>query len=187
MCHRKQIVEKSGSEVDTSSPRHPNGCRCSGASEDDLARTVVHAKREPASRHQRSIRDPRRPKHPAVALDLGRRPQRLGIIVGKLHRRPPFHGRQLADQADRIEACAVVGIASAKIIGQQRAPSRAEPNAPPRRPLAAIVKIRRAAEVARPCPSPASRQNKHAARESDPHPACRRRSAASREGRVRAS
>src|SRR5580658_1143600 len=97
----------------------------------------------PPSRYQRSISDSLSPEHSPVPLDLSRRPQHLRIIIGELNRRPPFHARNLADQADRIKASAIVRIASAKIIGQQRSPTGAHPDASFRRPLTRIVEISR--------------------------------------------
>src|SRR5271157_4325639 len=101
------------------------------------------------SRYQRGVGDPGGAKDPAVALDFRRGPQRLGIVVGKLHGWPSFDGRDLADQADGIKTAAVVGIAAAKVVGEQRPPAGTEADAAVRSPLGAIVKIGGAAKIGR--------------------------------------
>src|SRR5580704_830285 len=91
--------------------------------------------------HHGSVGDSRRAKHSAVARDFLRRTERLGVVVGKLHGGPAFNGGDLADQADRIKTGAVVGIAAAKVVGEQRPPTRAEAYAASVGPLGAVVKI----------------------------------------------
>src|SRR5208282_2451375 len=91
--------------------------------------------------YHRSVGDSGGTKHSAVALDLCRSAQRLGVVVGKFYRRPAFDSGYFADQADRVETCAGIGIAPAKIVGEQCPPARAEADAAFLGPLGGIVKI----------------------------------------------
>src|SRR5258708_23625269 len=50
----------------------------------------------------------------AVAFDFRRRAERLGVVVGELHRASAFCCRYLADQADRVEVAAAAGTAPAR-------------------------------------------------------------------------
>src|SRR5215471_3983892 len=87
------------------------------------------------------IGNPGSPKDTTVALDLIRRTERLRVVIGELHRRAAFDARDFADKADGIKSVAVVGIASSKIVRQQRAPTGAEPDPPLRPPFCPIMKI----------------------------------------------
>jgi len=68
-------------------------------------------------------------KHPLIALDLFARPQRLLKVVGKFHCWLAIGIIELAHQTQRVEVVTALRIAVAKIIGQQRAPTRTEPDA----------------------------------------------------------
>src|ERR1700731_3606310 len=116
-----------------------------------LARTGSRAKSFSRNylRYNRDVTDSHHTKHSPIALDLCRWPQRLGKIVGKLYRRTAFYTRNLADQADGVEATATARIATAEVVCKQRAPTCAESNAPARSPLAPVVKIFCAAEIRR--------------------------------------
>jgi hypothetical protein len=92
------------------------------------------------------VRYPRCAEHAPVAFDFRRRAERLRIIVGELHRRPPFDVGHFADQADRIKFAAAFGIAAAEIVGQQSSPACAESDAPARHPLLPILEVGRATE-----------------------------------------
>src|SRR5579863_10297211 len=59
----------------------------------------------------------------AVALDFRGHAECFRIIVRELDGRTAFDGGYLADQADGIKAAIAAGIASAKIVRQQRAPT----------------------------------------------------------------
>src|SRR3984893_17398508 len=100
-----------------------------------------------ASRDHRSVGNDLSPQDSSVPLNLRRWPQRLGIVVRKLHGRSAFDARNLADQADGIESCTVVGVTPSKIICQQSAPPGAESNAPARPPLVAIIEISSTEEI----------------------------------------
>src|SRR5579872_4169515 len=100
---------------------------------------------------QRSISDARGSEHALVALNFRRRTERLRIVVGKLDRGSSFDVGNFSDQADGIKIVAAAGIASAKIIGEQRAPAGAESNLTIRNPLALIEKIGRVEEISLGC------------------------------------
>src|ERR1700693_6240571 len=76
-----------------------------------------------------NVADSGRAKHAAVAFDFGGRAQRFGVVVGKLDCLPAFNIGHLADQADRVKAVATGRIAAPEIVGEQSAPSGAEPDA----------------------------------------------------------
>src|SRR5690348_3454453 len=91
---------------------------------------------------ERSVGDACSAEHPAVTLNFIGRSECLGIVVGKLHGGPSLHVRHLADQADGIESGAVIRIAASKVIGEQGAPSGADPNTAARGPLRTVMEIR---------------------------------------------
>ncbi len=88
-----------------------------------------------------------RSEHAAVAFDFHRRAERLCVIIGKLDGWTAFDAGDFADQADGIEAAVAAGIAAAEIVGEQRAPARAEANAAAGSPLAPIFEVGCAAEI----------------------------------------
>src|SRR5579863_3518706 len=96
---------------------------------------------------QRSVSDARGPEYAFVALNFRWRTERLRRIVGKLDRRPSLHVGNFSDQADGIKIVAAAGIASAKIVGEQRAPASAEPNFTIWNPLVLIEKIGRVEKI----------------------------------------
>ena len=91
------------------------------------------------SRDQGSGSDTRSSKHALVALNFRRRTERLCRIVGQFDCGSSFHVGDFSDQADQIGAAA--GIASAKIVGEQRAPTGAESNSLTGNPLARIEEV----------------------------------------------
>ena len=103
--------------------------------------------RKPRSSDHRRIADSSRAKHSPVAFDFGWRAQRLRVVIGEFDRRPAVNVCHFADQADGIKSAAAGRIAAAKIIGQQRAPTGAETDPPPRRPFFAVQEIGRAAKI----------------------------------------
>src|SRR5580698_10233657 len=74
-------------------------------------------------------------------LDLFGWPQSLAEIIGELHGRSSVGALELADQADRIEGGAALGIAVAEIVGEQRTPAGAEADAALRKPPVLVEKI----------------------------------------------
>src|SRR6202043_597879 len=95
----------------------------------------------------RNVGHARSAEEAPVALDFRGWAERFRVVVGELYRRAAFDTGYFADQADGIKAAIAPGIAAAEIIGQQRAPARAETNATARGPLARIVEVVGASEI----------------------------------------
>src|ERR1700722_7769570 len=99
--------------------------------------------------HDRCACDACGSEYSPVTFHFLRRAERFRVVVGEFYCRASFNGRHFADQADGIETGAVIRIAAAKIVGQQRSPAGAEADAALRSPLAAVSKISRTLKIAR--------------------------------------
>lgn len=91
--------------------------------------------------HYRRIGNTGDPKNLPVALDFRGGAHGLGVVVRELDRRTAVDLAQLADEADRVEAIVAMGIAIAKIVGQQCSPASTEANAPIGTPAGIVKKI----------------------------------------------
>src|SRR5579859_3032177 len=98
-------------------------------------------------RYYRRFGDAGEPEDALVTLDFSARTERFLEIVGKLHGGPAVGVVELADQAQRVEIHAAVGIAVAEIVGQQRAPARAEADAAAGRPLLFVHEVAGLAKI----------------------------------------
>ena len=98
-------------------------------------------------RHNRCMSKAGESKHPLIALDLFARPQRLLKVVGKFHGWLAIGIIELAHQTQRVKVVTALRIAVAKIIGQQRAPTRTEPDAALGKPFFLIEKVARLVEI----------------------------------------
>src|ERR1700691_508594 len=87
-------------------------------------------------------------EHAAVTFDFHRRTESFRVIIGKLNGWAAFDAGDFADQADGIEATVAAGVAAAEIVGEQRAPTGAETNAAAGSPLASVIEVGGAAEIA---------------------------------------
>src|SRR6266481_168642 len=99
--------------------------------------------------HNRCMSNPGEAKHQLIALNLFARSQSFLKVVGEFHCRLAIRIVELAHQTYRIEVAAVLRIAVAKIIGQQRAPTRAETDAPLGNPFCLIEKVARLSKIDR--------------------------------------
>src|SRR2546429_3964379 len=82
-------------------------------------------------------------KHPLIALNLIAGAQGFFKVIGKFHCWLAIGIVELAHQTYRIEIATALRIAVAKIIGQQRAPTRAETDTPFGNPFPLIEKVAR--------------------------------------------
>ena len=87
------------------------------------------------------LRDAGEAKHAPIALNFFGGTQRFLKVVGKLHCRLAIGVVEFAHQVYRMEAASALRIAVAEIIGQQRAPTRAETDAPFRNPFPRIEEV----------------------------------------------
>ena len=88
-------------------------------------------------------------KHPLIALNLIAGAQGFFKVIGKFHCWLAIGIVELAHQTYRIEVAAALRIAVAKIIGQQRAPTRTETDAPLGNPFCLIEKVARLSKIGR--------------------------------------
>src|ERR1700686_3464670 len=95
------------------------------------------------------VSNTRSAKDSAVAGNFRSQPGGLGVIIREFDRRPAVGLGHFSDQDGGVEPILPVGVAAAKIIGQQRAPTGAETDAAAGRPFGLIRKIRRAMKFTR--------------------------------------